>query len=367
MANKLPPPELHKVAHKRKRGAAETAYENLRTQQQLALDAASKVGSIKLARMLKRAQLTLEKRLPKMNPEAQFTVNAQAQTLAQLRLVSQVLMRGQARMVGGEWQPIMGERGGLDGIVREMAHGAALKGADAMMAYLVQAERTYSGITSLGPRFLEAMQLDVAVAGADATVLRRVATDPKYRGEEAQTGVIDRYGIAVVNGFEGVLQQAMLTGQPWGEVRASLTAESAWLQDTPRFWAERIARTECMAAINRAGQETMEQAQEQLGEMFRILVCVFDDRTSADSVAVHGQVRRMDEPFESWNGEFMSPPDRPNDRACVVPHMKDWPLPNELMPLPDSAVDAAWARDKRKGSPPPRPVMSTVPGIGMAE
>lgn len=631
----------------------------LSANRQATLDAVALLGSRKVAIALKRAQLTLQKRLPNINPGAEFTTAAQRQTLEQLNLMVRMLKVGVAQAI------------------KEQSHAAAEQGADGMLRYLVDAERAYRGISSLGPRIEEAVRLDVAVAGADATVLRRVATDPGYRGDPAQAGVMDRYGIAVVSQFETTMQQALLTNQSWGETRQALIGDSSWLQEQPLFWAERILRTECllgdcvvsgavvgavhrrwyegpvvhvvsehgrhftatpnhpmltrrgwvaagslrptddlvcytgqqhpgpsgnehvthspttiaevfdaaaaigvcerrkttqpdfhgdgmdgyvdvqlpnrelcvgefasitkplgeyvfapsdlssstfcngcqrlltvdeeachcrrshdqpslsdavgnrtvrdsdvgsdvfgtfarripfddvvgrdieivtgtnpspieerlsssrelpgyashlqhpfdcprgeaeplrysvdaqptdiefdrvslillghhrghvynlttpdgyyclngaytgntMGASNRAGHECMQQAQEELGPVLRILSAVFDDRTGADSYAVHGQVRRMEEEFDTWYGPCMTPPDRPNDRGVVVPHMQDWDLPPELMPLDDSVVVARWveqtASKKHPGGRPgmpPRPLMSTVPGFGI--
>jgi len=178
----------------------------------------------------------------------------------------------------------------------------------------------------------------------------------------------------VVSRFEATMQSALLTNQPWAETRQALIGDSEWLQQAPLSWAERICRVEAMAALNRAGHECMRQAEEELGPMLRILCAIFDDRTAADSYAVHGQVRRMDEPFDTWTGLCMVPPARPNDRECVVPHMQDWPLPPELIPRSDDEVAQRWAEQTRSkkhpgGRPgmPPRPLMSTVPGFGAPE
>jgi hypothetical protein len=338
-----------------KRGPATSrVVAQLSANRQATLDAVALLGSRKVMVALKRAQLTLQKRLPNINPGAEFTTAAQRQTLEQLNLMVRML------------------KVGVKQAVVEQSHAAAEQGADGMLRYLVDAERAYRGISTLGPRIEDAVRLDVAVAGADSTVLRRVATDPGYRGEPAQAGVMDRYGIAVISQFETTMQQALLTNQSWGDTRQALIADSEWLQQSPLYWAERIARVEAMSASNRAGHECMRQAEEELGPVLRILSAVFDDRTGADSYACHGQVRRMDEEFATWYGPCMTPPDRPNDRGCVVPHMQDWALPGELMPLDDAVIAARWAEQTASkkhpgGRPgmPPRPLMSTVPGFGM--
>jgi len=119
---------------------------------------------------------------------------------------------------------------------------------------------------------------------------------------------------------------------------------------------------------NRAGWESIREADEQLGDMLKILSATFDDRTGADSYAVHGQIRRPEESFQSWFGLYQHPPNRPNDREVVVPHRMSWPIPPYLAWRSDAQVLARWHYDGRKGSPPPRPLMTTVPleKIGIA-
>lgn len=116
-----------------------------------------------------------------------------------------------------------------------------------------------------------------------------------------------------------------------------------------------------MGAFNRAGWEGTKEANRQLGDVVKVLSETFDERTGADSFAVHGQIRRNEEPFDSWYGQMMHPPARPNDRAVVTPHRKSWPIPEYLKPRTDGDVLARWRLEGRKGAPPPRPRQTTVP------
>lgn len=115
-----------------------------------------------------------------------------------------------------------------------------------------------------------------------------------------------------------------------------------------------------MGAYNRAGWEANREADDQLGDMVKILSATFDDRTGSDSFAVHGQIRRPDEAFESWFGLYQHPPNRPNDREIVVPHRISWPIPEYLKWRADDEIKARWTREKRKGPPPERPKMTTI-------
>ncbi len=116
----------------------------------------------------------------------------------------------------------------------------------------------------------------------------------------------------------------------------------------------------CLAAYNKAGLEGAKEADEDLGDMCKILCATFDDRTAADSYAVHGEIRRLEEPFEMWQGFFQNPPARSNDREVVVYHRISWPIPPGLKPRPYSQCVERYAKEKHKEKMPPRPEMTTI-------
>lgn len=215
--------------------------------------------------------------------------------------------------------------------------------------------------------------LDAASYGANASVARRIA------GEEhdgiREPGVLARYGVATVGSFEDILRKAVIANMSGEDVKALLVDASPFLQGQPSFWAERLYRTEMMGAHNRALWEGQRDVDDQLtdgGEepeegLIKILSATFDERTGWDSYAVHGQVRRLEEPFQ-WNTArggseyYMTPPNRPNDREVVVSWRKSWgAIPKELRPVDADKYIAAFRRQySKKISPPPRPLMSTV-------
>jgi hypothetical protein len=117
----------------------------------------------------------------------------------------------------------------------------------------------------------------------------------------------------------------------------------------------------CQGMYNRAGWEANREANDQLGDMVKITSGVFDDRTASDSYASHGQIRLPDEAFETWFGLMQHPPDRPQDRAIVVPHRIAWPIPDYLRWKTNEEIARRWAMEKRKGPMPPRPTMTTIP------
>lgn len=314
----------------------------LRDSRKQAVTLATQTGVGRMRTVLKTAQADLTRRLNRAQglrgPGLESFTAAQLQvTLAQVREVLTALKPGMQSTVlttGGE-----------------VAH----QSAQDSIAYMQSAESRFTGINQ--PLALhEATVLDRAARGSESSLLHRLQGSPQHG-----PGILQRYGAGVVEDFEGVLQQRFIAQVPWGETRDRLTAASPFLQGAPAHWAERIVRTEVMGASNRASFEAMQEIDEQLGgDMLKILCATFDDRTAADSYAVHGQIRRVSEPFDTWQGPVMTPPARPNDREVVVPHRMSWPIPGNLKPRSAGEVAAKWAEEGRKGGHPPIPRYSTV-------
>lgn len=315
----------------------------LRRDKEAAARYAEQASKERARQVLERAQLELNQRIQQAigrGLEADtFTVQQMQAALAQVRAV-----------LKGTLLP------GMQANAIELGKAAAEQAAQSAVEYIERSEQLYRGSTKQLP-FDTASLIDTAVAGASSTVLRRIATNPQH---PAQAGVLARYGANVIGEFEGSMQQRLLQGKSWAEAQNDLTAASPFLQGKPAFWSERILRTETMNVHNAAAQQSLEQVHDIVGGMLKILSATFDQRTGADSIAVHGQIRRPNEPFHSWFGAYMHPPNRPNDREVVVPHNMAWPIPAELEPRSDGEVAARWALEGRKGSPPPRPNMSTV-------
>lgn len=317
--------------------------EILRRNRERANAFAQKAGGDRTKRLLQRAQRDLERRLREAEglrgPGVDsFTAGQIRVTLAQVEDVLQDLKRGM--------------RGEIVGAGRETAE----REAGELVEYLQKAERSFRGVNQPLP-INEARMVDRVVQGTEASVLRRILSDPDHPG---RAGVLDRYGENVIDRFEEQLQLRFIARKPWAEVRDAIVQESTFLQDAPAYWAERIVRTETIAANNRAGWETIRAADSALGDMVKILSATFDSRTAADSFAVHGEIRRPTEAFESWFGLYQHPPNRPNDREVVVPHRVSWPIPPALSWKSDSEIAARWAKEGRKGAVPKRPKMTTV-------
>lgn len=319
--------------------------ETLRSDRTRARAYAERAGAARVKRLLLAARDDLARRLRAYPPSAEtFTEARSRATLAQIE------------------QALKALKDGMRSDLIDQASEAAEAQAEGMLRYLRDAEARYQGIVAPLP-FDEAEMLDESVRGAEASVLRRIDGDPRHPGPP---GVIERYGEATIGAFEQELRVSLLARRSWEETRAAIVDRSPFLQGAPAHWAERIVRTELANASNAAAQATIAGAAKAFDDMAKILAATFDARTASDSFACHGQIRRPSEPFDTWQGKVMHPPARPNDREVVVPHRLAWPIPPELAPRSAGDVLARWRAEGRKGSPPPRPRLSTIPAKELA-
>lgn len=332
---------------------ANVLYEVLRQNRADAIDLSSRVGKVRLTRILEKADADLSRRLAATARvkggagKASFTAEDLRVTLMHVRDVTRTVKRG------------------LTSTLLETGSEAADRATGHLIDYMGKADEAFRGVGSRPLALKEAAILEQAVSGTETTILRRLASsgEPGTGTEPhpAKLGILERYGVETVGKFEDVLQLGLVARKPWSEVRSDLVDSSPFLQGAPQYWAERIVRTETMGIYNRAGWEGMRAANEQLEDMARIVAAVFDDRTGWDSYQYHGQIRRTEEPFHSQMGAYMYPPNRPNDRETVVPHRIAWPIPPQLAWRTPEEVAARFRMEGRKGSPPPRPLMTTIP------
>jgi hypothetical protein len=319
-----------------------------------AADLSTRIGREKLRKMLEKADREMNARLHTDSylrgaGASSFTATQMKATLAHIRHITGGLAHQ------------------MQGLIIGQANTAVDHSVNATVDYLNQAERAFKGVGTQPLALKTAGMLDTVAQGVNASVLRRLASsgedlpgadDEEHPGKE---GILSRYGTATVENFEDTLQQGLIQRRSWGDVRGQLVEASPFLQGAPAHWAERIVRTETMGAANRANWETIREADEQLGDMAKILSATFDDRTGSDSYALHGQIRRPEEPFQTWEGFMQHPPGRPNDREVVVPHRVSWPIPPYLMWKTDAEVLKRWLWEGRKKALPPRPKMTTIP------
>jgi hypothetical protein len=252
----------------------------------------------------------------------------------------------------------------MSGIVEEVGGEAAQTSALDTIDYLGRMDewmQKNAGVTTpLAIR--EARVMDSAVEGAHSSILHSLS----QRGTDeepspAKMGVLQRYGVETIDHFEGEMRRGLIAQKTWAEMESDLVDNSPFLQGKPAHWAKRIVRTEVMGAYARSSWEAIREVDEQLGDMVKILVATFDDRTGSDSYAVHGQCRRPEEAFLSWYGYYQHPPNRPNDREIVVPHRISWPISPMMVPVPISSTLARWKLEGHKKPMPPIPLITTVP------
>ncbi len=328
------------------------ARDTLASSQRAAVDFAEQAGRKELESLLKDAASSLERRLLLMDAaglSSSFTAVQMRATLAQVGVVLGPLTKG------------------MRGVLLDVGARSAEEAAKYTVDYLAEAERAFSGIAQ--PLALDrARMMSAAVRGANSSLLSRIARGPEPKAKKhhakharARHGILQRYGLSTIEHFEKRMRVGLVAKQSWREMRDGLIEESPFLQGAPKHWAERILRTETMTASGAGALESTKEANKQLGDVVKILSCVFDERTNSDSVACHGQIRRPEEDFLSWNGPFAHPADRPNDRAVITTHRLSWPIPEYLKPREWDEVLDAWKREGRKGAPPERPEpMSTV-------
>lgn len=246
---------------------------------------------------------------------------------------------------------------GILDVTLDQSGDATDKATRSLYNYLNKANKAFKGVSEAPLNLDEAAMFDRAHEGNKSSILNRLASKQGKPG----TGILQRYGQQVIQYFENEFATAILTRRSLEDTKASLIASSPFLQQAPAFWAERIVRTETMGAFNRANDLAAKAANETLGDVVKILAATFDDRTGWDSYQVHGQIRRINEPFQWQGGLYDHPPNRPNDREVVIIHRIEWPIPSYLKWKSDSEVNSRYYQQRRSGSPGPRPNMTTIP------
>ncbi len=104
-----------------------------------------------------------------------------------------------------------------------------------------------------------------------------------------------------------------------------------WFRAPKRWQVERIARTELHNIYNVSKMDALGVVKRDfLPGLKKALMHPKDTRIGKDSLALAklNPIVDIDQPFRfEFKGQkrvFMAPPDRPNDRAILVPFMKEW-------------------------------------------
>lgn len=301
-------------------------------------------GMKETLKLLRQAERELEKRLHTATHlrglgDDTFTVTQLRASIVQIKHVIMALTHGLKR------------------ILLKSGKRIARTSTKHAIDYLIAADAAFRGVGTAPLALREALMFERARVGVHSSILHRLSANPHH---PSHMGILKRYGVETIKDFERTLRVGMMQKKSWHEMRHDITKKSPFLRRKPAHWAARIVRTEMMGAYNRAHLETVHVANHELGDMVKIVSSVFDDRTGADSYAVHGQIRYPDEEFESWFGGYDCPPDRPNDRSIIVAHRKSWGIPGYLEQRDDGEIAEIWASEGRKGPPPDRPEMDTT-------
>lgn len=247
---------------------------------------------------------------------------------------------------------------GLTHAQAKLAIAQSVKDTSALAGML---EKRFTGIAKPLALDVQAMQ-DRVVRGTGASLLQQHKTS------------VNRYGAAMIGDFErqlrlGILQglsnhdivsRLVSVGQLGGVNAKKLHAKDPAYFPKPtsytarRYWAERIVRTEKAYAYNAAALQSMHTIRDtDFPDVQKKILAHFDNRTAEDSIAVHGQVRKLEELFRDGAGRmYLHPPARPNDRETVVPWRPHWA---------DTEATKSHDPHEPKPAPPPQNVIEANP------
>jgi hypothetical protein len=150
-----------------------------------------------------------------------------------------------------------------------------------------------------------------------------------------------RYGASVTGKIEQELSLSLMTGEtPTTAIdRVMAAANNQWWQ------AERIVRTETAYAFNASHADAIAVAGDELPDMMQrwtefvddVTGLPLDSRVAEDSLVLHGQVVHPGQQFvmptdsrvsaKVWGKTYAQPPNRPNDRAILLPWRPSWNVP----------------------------------------
>lgn len=255
-------------------------------------------------------------------------------------------------------------RTALAAAVTDMRFGGAWSRAAAMAAIMQLQEALQTVMAAeAGPVFLAAaVAVSKAAMARQAALLR--ALDKRFTGSArplnfdalvwaekqgdrlgrlrlpAVQAAASRYSTSVIADLERSLTANALLGKPWWEAEKLLRRSTARALADEQWRIDRIMRTETAAIYNGSMLAAMEAEDTPADPMLKRLSATFDKVTGRDSVAAHGQIRKVGEPFQDIRGRlYQAPPNRPHDRELVLPHRASWgPTPPALEgPRPQAA------------------------------
>jgi hypothetical protein len=167
-------------------------------------------------------------------------------------------------------------------------------------------EKKFNGVNQLVP-------LDSIIA----------STSPNTYLFNNYTSSIQSYNQDLRSGMQNVLTQGLIQRKTLSQVVNDL--EVFMRSDTWKI--QRIVRTELHQIYNVSKMSGMGEIKKQfVPDLKKTLIHPMDERTAEDSkeLAMKNPIIDIDKPFvQNYNGKeivFMAPPNRPNDRAILVPY-----------------------------------------------
>jgi len=138
---------------------------------------------------------------------------------------------------------------------------------------------------------------------------------------------VQNYSARLRNNFQRVLGQSLVQNKTWSQAVNDLNT----VFSAQEYQLARIARTELHNIYNVSKLKGFKGIQNQyLPDLKKALYHPMDSRTGEDSIelAEDKPIVELDEPFtQLYNGRkyvFMTPPQRPNDRAILIPYRESY-------------------------------------------
>jgi hypothetical protein len=195
--------------------------------------------------------------------------------------------------------------------MRDAAEKASTRGLEDLVREIARFETEFTK-NAVAP-----INLNIAVAASDSA---------NFLFNQYDTS-IDAYTEAQRAQIAQGLTKAVIENVPYSEVVSRLSKYNIGEE----WKVERLARTELHNIYNVGKLKGMEITQEEaLPDLMKALLHPLDTRTGEDSklLAQLNPIVEIDKPFQyEWNGKtrtFMAPPDRPNDRAILIPYREAW-------------------------------------------
>lgn len=206
---------------------------------------------------------------------------------------------------------------GILGDMDSAAESAALLGVDHLATEVKRWDRKFKG----------------AVTPIDLDAVRAAAVDDTFlfnQGELYKSGMT-AYSSGLRRRFQQGLLDATIAGDSMAQTIADLNAKIGKTFLGEEWKLERLVRTELHNVYSMGKLNGMsELADGPMPDLMKTLFHPMDKRTGDDSKRLNrnNPIVPVDDPFiEDSTGKtltYMAPPNRPNDRAILIPYRKSW-------------------------------------------